>query len=49
VASYFVYLQPIIVTIIALWLGQQDFSLSKILAALLIFAGVYLVSRKQGK
>ena len=49
VASYYIYLQPVIVAIIALWLGQQDFSLSKILAALLIFAGVYLVSRKGRK
>ncbi len=49
VASYYVYLQPIIVTIIAFWLGQQNFTLSKLLAALLIFCGVFLVSRKHGK
>jgi len=49
VASYFIYLQPIIVTIIAFWLGQQNFTMSKMLAALLIFTGVFLVSRKQGK
>jgi drug/metabolite transporter (DMT)-like permease len=42
-------LQPIILAIIALWLGQQDFTLSKVLAALLIFIGVYLVSRKGRK
>ena len=45
-ASYYVYLQPIIVFIIALSLGQQNFSISKLFAALLIFAGVYLVSKK---
>jgi len=48
-ASYYIYLQPLIVAIIALWLGQQDFNLSKLLAALLIFAGVFLVSRKESK
>lgn len=46
VASYYVYLHPIIVVIIAFWLGQQDFTLGKLLAAFLIFTGVYLVSRK---
>lgn len=49
VASYYVYLQPFIVAIIALWLGQQNFTLSKLFAALLIFSGVYLVSGKLAK
>jgi drug/metabolite transporter (DMT)-like permease len=48
-ASYYIYLQPIIVAIIALWLGQQDFTISKLFAAILIFSGVYLVSRKAGR
>jgi drug/metabolite transporter (DMT)-like permease len=46
VASYYVYLQPFIVTLIAFSLGQQHFTLSKLVAALLIFTGVYLVTRK---
>jgi len=49
VASYYIYLQPFIVATIALWLGQQNFTLSKLFAAVLIFLGVYLVSRKERK
>jgi len=46
VASYYIYLQPFIATLIAFWLGKQDFTLAKGLAAVLIFTGVYFVSRK---
>jgi len=49
VASYYIYLQPFIVAIIAFWLGRQNFTISKLLAALLIFSGVYLVSGKRRK
>lgn len=45
VAGFYIYLQPLIVAVIALWLGQQQFTWEKILSATLIFAGVYLVSR----
>lgn len=44
VVSYYIYLQPIVVAVIAFWLGQQNFTLSKLFAAILIFSGVYLVS-----
>ncbi len=47
VASFYIYLQPVIATIIALGLGKQFFTITKALAALLIFGGVYLVSRRQ--
>ncbi len=47
VVSYYIYLQPFIVAGIALWIGQQQFTISKVIAALLIFTGVYLVSRKK--
>lgn len=49
VASFYIYLQPFVVAIIAFWLGQQNFTLSKLFAALLIFSGVYLVSGKSRK
>jgi len=49
VASFYIYLQPVIVAIIAFWIGRQDFTLSKVIAALLIFTGVYLVSRREKK
>lgn len=47
IVSYYIYLQPFIVSGIALWMGQQQFTISKVIAALLIFTGVYLVSRKE--
>jgi drug/metabolite transporter (DMT)-like permease len=49
VASYYIYLQPFIVALIAFWLGVQNFTISKLIAAMLIFSGVYLVSRKGGE
>lgn len=49
VVSYYIYLQPFIVALIAFWLGKQDFSLSKIVAAILIFTGVYLISKRERK
>lgn len=44
VVSFYIYLQPFIVFGIALWLGEQHFTLSKLIAAMLIFTGVFLVS-----
>ncbi len=38
------YLQPIIATIIAIYLGQDSFSLLKGIAIILVFVGVYAVS-----
>jgi drug/metabolite transporter (DMT)-like permease len=45
-ASYYMYLQPIIVVIIGLFAGNAPLGFIKIIAAALIFAGVYLVSKK---
>lgn len=47
VGSY-IYLQPIIATVIGVSLGQDSLTPGKILAALLVFAGVFLVSRRRG-
>lgn len=47
VAGFYIYLQPLIVAVIALWIGQQQFTWEKILAAALIFSGVYLVSKRK--
>ena len=44
--SIFIYLQPVIASIYALFVGSDSFNLIKIMATLLIFAGVYLVSQK---
>lgn len=44
--SVFIYLQPVIATIYALLVGSDNLNIFKILATLLIFLGVYLVSKK---
>lgn len=49
VASFYIYLQPVIVAIIAFWIGSQSITVSKVIAAVLIFTGVYLVSRREKK
>ncbi|UZH54001.1 DMT family transporter [Salinimicrobium tongyeongense] len=44
--SAFVYLQPLIAIIYAVSTGADSLNLLKIVAALLVFAGVYMVTRK---
>ena len=44
--SIFIYLQPVIASMYALFVESDSFNLIKIMATLLIFAGVYLVSQK---
>ncbi len=44
--GFYIYLQPVLATIIALILGSDKLDPIKILASLIIFIGVYLVSRK---
>jgi drug/metabolite transporter (DMT)-like permease len=46
VVSYYIYLQPVIATVISFWLGVQLVSWQHGLAAAMIFLGVYLVSKK---
>src|SRR5687768_17617888 len=43
----YIYLQPVLAILIAVFAGQDLFTLEKGLYALLIFIGVFLVSRKQ--
>ena len=43
--STFVYIQPIIAGVFAIMMGSDTLSTVKILAAALIFLGVYLVSK----
>jgi drug/metabolite transporter (DMT)-like permease len=47
--AVFIYLQPIFATIFAIGLGKDELSLVKLLSAVLIFAGVYLVTMKRVK
>lgn len=45
--SVFIYLQPVIATLYALLVGSDSLNIVKIIATLLIFSGVYLVSSKK--
>jgi drug/metabolite transporter (DMT)-like permease len=45
--SYYSYLQPVIASVMSVTIGQGGITVPKILAALLIFSGVYVVNRKQ--
>ena len=45
--AVFIYLQPLFATIFAIGLGKDELSVVKIISALLIFIGVYLVTQKK--
>ena len=45
--AVFIYLQPLFATIFAVSLGKDDLSLVKLISAVLIFVGVYLVTQKK--
>lgn len=45
--AVFIYLQPLFATVFAMSLGKDDLTLVKILSAVLIFSGVYLVTKKK--
>lgn len=47
VVSIYIYSQPLIASIMAIALQKDELSIEKILAALFIFSGVYLVSTKK--
>lgn len=47
VVSTYIYLQPLIATLFAIWSGKDSLDWIKILAAILIFSGVYMVSKTQ--
>jgi len=45
--AVFIYLQPLFATVFAVGLGKDELSLIKLLSAVLIFTGVYLVTQKK--
>lgn len=45
--AVFVYLQPVFATVFAISLGKDELTLVKIVSAILIFTGVYLVTQKK--
>jgi drug/metabolite transporter (DMT)-like permease len=44
--GFYIYLQPVLATVVALMLGSDNLDPIKIIAASIIFIGVYLVGRK---
>ncbi len=44
VVGAYIYLQPVVASVISISLGKDQFTTEKIISALLIFSGVYLVS-----
>lgn len=46
VVSSYIYLQPVLASLIALWVQSDELSFIKLLSATIIFIGVYLVSKK---
>lgn len=47
--SVFIYLQPVIATIYALMVGSDSLNIIKIIATIIIFFGVYLVTKRVDK
>jgi len=45
--AVFIYLQPVFATIFAIGLGKDELNSVKIIAAILIFVGIYLVTKKK--
>ncbi len=46
VTSIYIYLQPLLASLIALIMGKDELGLVKVMAGILIFAGVFLVSKR---
>ena len=47
VVSTYIYLQPLLATVFAIWAGKDSLDWIKIIAAILIYSGVYLVSQRK--
>jgi drug/metabolite transporter (DMT)-like permease len=47
IVSSYTYTQPVIAAVVATMIGQDSISVTDVFSALLIFAGVFLVSRQQ--
>ncbi|WP_106828277.1 DMT family transporter [Parabacteroides pacaensis] len=49
VASMYNYIQPIIASIVTIWWGMDTFNILKIVAVILVFTGVFLVTRSRSR
>lgn len=47
--SMYNYIQPIVASLIAVMIGQDSFSIEKLLSAMLVFSGVYLVTQSKSR
>ena len=47
--SFYTYLQPVIASVMSVSLGTESITYPKIIAAILIFGGVFLVNRNNVK
>ncbi len=46
--SSYMYLQPILASLVAIFAGKDKLTMTEVVASLLIFTGVYFVNRKRG-
>jgi drug/metabolite transporter (DMT)-like permease len=49
VVSTYVYMQPVVAVVVAMMIGQDRLTLVKVLSALLVFLGVWLVSTRSAR
>lgn len=49
VASMYNYIQPVVASIVAIWWGLDSFNILKIIAVILIFSGVFLVTKSRSR
>ena len=47
--SMYNYIQPIVASFIAVFIGQDSFSVTKLVSAALVFSGVYLVTQSKSR
>ncbi len=47
--SSYMYLQPILASLVAIFAGKDKLTMTEVVASLLIFTGVYFVNRKRGR
>ena len=47
--SMYNYIQPIVASFIAVLIGQDSFSVTKLVSAALVFSGVYLVTQSKSR
>ena len=47
VVSTYIYLQPLLAALVAIWAGKDSLDWIKVAAAILIFSGVYMVSKRK--